>query len=277
MSSTNKTPNLELSQLIGNDVFTLLGDYNEDMAKIDEAVQTNKENITTNDQVVEALGIRVGNVEQAVAVAEAQVADFGEQVIAMKVNIDDLHHEVAEDEKRIDDLETSTGELEDKVEELVTKTDEIEGHLKVGDEEFYFDKKDGKFGYNTDEGRGADTFHPFNAGGSGSGMNFGTARMHNQTNHEFSGNSFFTFYLDNNITKVTAGEITVSSGTVGYVPECTVTIKSGSTTIGTMSNKNSNREIIIDRGTYPDVTCTINLPVAGVYGCDGNITDLKFE
>ena len=41
MSSTNKTTNYELSQYIGTDKPTYLGDYNSDMSKIDTAVHNN--------------------------------------------------------------------------------------------------------------------------------------------------------------------------------------------------------------------------------------------
>lgn len=34
-------------------------------------------------------------------------------------------------------------------------------HLKANNTEFYFDYKNGKYGFNTDANRGADTFHPF--------------------------------------------------------------------------------------------------------------------
>ncbi len=38
----------------------------------------------------------------------------------------------------------------------------IRNQLKANDNSFYFDYKDGKYGYNTSANRGADTFHPFN-------------------------------------------------------------------------------------------------------------------
>lgn len=44
MASTNKTPNFDLSQFIGSDKPTYLGDYNSDMSKIDTAMATNKTN-----------------------------------------------------------------------------------------------------------------------------------------------------------------------------------------------------------------------------------------
>lgn len=45
MAATNKTINYDLSQFIGTDKPTWLGDYNSDMQKIDEALHTNSESI----------------------------------------------------------------------------------------------------------------------------------------------------------------------------------------------------------------------------------------
>ena len=46
MASTNKTPNYELSQYIGTDKPTYLGDYNSDMLKIDTAIKENADGIS---------------------------------------------------------------------------------------------------------------------------------------------------------------------------------------------------------------------------------------
>lgn len=45
MASTNKTPNIDLSQFLANDKPSWLGDYNVDMRKIDAAVALNEGNI----------------------------------------------------------------------------------------------------------------------------------------------------------------------------------------------------------------------------------------
>ena len=47
MASTNKTTNYNLSQYVGSDKPTYLGDYNSDMLKIDTAMKTNADNITS--------------------------------------------------------------------------------------------------------------------------------------------------------------------------------------------------------------------------------------
>ena len=49
MSSTNKTTNYELSQYIGTDKPTYLGDYNGDMLKIDTQMKVNATNISTTN------------------------------------------------------------------------------------------------------------------------------------------------------------------------------------------------------------------------------------
>ena len=49
MASTNKTINYELSQYIGTDKPSYLGDYNSDMLKIDGAIKNNADNITLVD------------------------------------------------------------------------------------------------------------------------------------------------------------------------------------------------------------------------------------
>lgn len=47
MSSTNKTTNYELSQYIGSDKPTYLGDYNGDMQKIDTQMKANADGVST--------------------------------------------------------------------------------------------------------------------------------------------------------------------------------------------------------------------------------------
>lgn len=80
MSSTNKTPNYELSQYVGTDKPTYLGDYNGDMLKIDTQMKENADAASTAESSageavakatmaqnsVEALSTRVGTVETSV-------------------------------------------------------------------------------------------------------------------------------------------------------------------------------------------------------------------
>lgn len=52
MSSTNQTTNYHLSQYIGTDKPTYLGDYNGDMLKIDNAIKGNADDIATNANAI---------------------------------------------------------------------------------------------------------------------------------------------------------------------------------------------------------------------------------
>ena len=47
MTATNKTPNYELSQFVGTDRPTWLGDYNSDMSKIDTQLKQNADDIAS--------------------------------------------------------------------------------------------------------------------------------------------------------------------------------------------------------------------------------------
>lgn len=55
MSSTNKTTNYELSQYIGTDKPTYLGDYNSDMLKIDTRMKANADGVTANATAIETV------------------------------------------------------------------------------------------------------------------------------------------------------------------------------------------------------------------------------
>lgn len=66
MSSTNKTNYYELSQYIGTDKPTYLGDYNSDMSKIDAGIHGAEDKATTASQNAGNAITRVGAVEKTV-------------------------------------------------------------------------------------------------------------------------------------------------------------------------------------------------------------------
>lgn len=90
MSSTNKTPNYDLSQYVGTDKPTYLGDYNGDMLKIDTQMKANNdaasnaeasagEAVTKATQAqndVDALKGRVSTVEQDMTQAESNITQL---------------------------------------------------------------------------------------------------------------------------------------------------------------------------------------------------------
>ena len=115
MSSTNKTPNYNLSQYVGTDKPTYLGDYNGDMLKIDTQMKENADAATNAESSageavskatqaqnsVEALSTRVGTVETSVTSQGQTVTQLNNTVntlvqdnTANKGNITNLQSEL---------------------------------------------------------------------------------------------------------------------------------------------------------------------------------------
>ena len=115
MSSTNKTPNYDLSQYVGTDKPTYLGDYNGDMLKIDTQMKENADaatnaessageavaKVTQVQNTVEALNTRVGTVESTVTSQGQTVTQLNNTVntlvqdnTANKGNITNLQSEL---------------------------------------------------------------------------------------------------------------------------------------------------------------------------------------
>ena len=82
MSSTNKTTNYNLSQFVGTDVPSYLGDYNGDMSKIDKAIGD-----VANSQ---------GSVEQSVVGLTADVQGLSTQVSGVSTSVQQLQTSVAQ-------------------------------------------------------------------------------------------------------------------------------------------------------------------------------------
>lgn len=73
MSSTNKTNNYNLSQYIGTDKPTYLGDYNSDMSKIDGAIHGVQETATTANQTAGSAEAKVTQVTENVEALKSRV------------------------------------------------------------------------------------------------------------------------------------------------------------------------------------------------------------
>lgn len=173
MSRVNETANLGLSQFQGDDHPTWLGDYNDDMAKIDAGYKENKDAIEELDTAQAGVITRVSAAEAGITAVQSDVTDIKNDVIAQNVNIDQIHHEAAQNAQDIanlggsvTDVQADVAAVESDVLDVKSSTVELAGQVAtVGGEKFYFDKHDGQYGYNTSETRGADTFHPFKTGG----------------------------------------------------------------------------------------------------------------
>lgn len=83
MSSTNKTTYYDLSQYIGTDKPTYLGDYNSDMSKIDGAIHGVQETATTANQTA-------GSAEAKVELANQSVETLKGRVGVLEGNVSNL-------------------------------------------------------------------------------------------------------------------------------------------------------------------------------------------
>lgn len=86
MSSTNKTPNYSLSQYIGTDKPTYLGDYNSDMSKIDAQMKANADAASsaisaagTAKSVAEEASGKVDTLNKSVTANSADIAALEKQ------------------------------------------------------------------------------------------------------------------------------------------------------------------------------------------------------
>lgn len=94
MSSTNKTPNYKLSQYIGTDKPTYLGDYNGDMLKIDNQLKANADSASNAESTAGAA--------QAVAEKASQsVQSLNDSVTANSADIASLKTKNAQQDSSI--------------------------------------------------------------------------------------------------------------------------------------------------------------------------------
>lgn len=95
MSSTNKTTNYQLSQYIGTDKPTYLGDYNGDMSKIDKAIKDVADSASTASSTAGS--------------AEAKAEQASQDVASMNENISQISGEVTTLDGTVKNLATQVG------------------------------------------------------------------------------------------------------------------------------------------------------------------------
>lgn len=84
MSSTNKTPNYKLSQYIGTDKPTYLGDYNGDMLKIDNQLKENADSASNAASAAGAAQAVAEKASQSVQVLNDSVTANGADIASLK-------------------------------------------------------------------------------------------------------------------------------------------------------------------------------------------------
>lgn len=87
MSSTNKTNYYDLSQYIGTDKPTYLGDYNSDMSKIDAGIHGAEDKATTASQNAGSALARVGEIEKTVQSHTSAITTLQTDVTGLKESV----------------------------------------------------------------------------------------------------------------------------------------------------------------------------------------------
>lgn len=87
MSSTNKTNYYDLSQYIGTDKPTYLGDYNSDMSKIDAGIHDADDKATTASQNAGSAIARVSEVEKSVQSHTTAITTLQTDVTGLKESV----------------------------------------------------------------------------------------------------------------------------------------------------------------------------------------------
>ena len=123
MSSTNKTTNYKLSQFVGTDVPSWLGDYNGDMSKIDKAIGD-----VSNSQ---------GSVEQSVVGLTSEVQGLSTQVSGVSTSVQQLQTSVAQIDSGYKQADTALSQrITTNANNIQTNTTAIEGiNTTIGTED----------------------------------------------------------------------------------------------------------------------------------------------
>lgn len=108
MASTNKTTNYELSQFIATDKPAWLGDYNQDMTKIDTQMKANATSASTNATAISGLQTSVSGISTDLGTAQSDITSLGTRVGTLETSVS-----------------TNTGDISD----IKTKNTEQDGRL----------------------------------------------------------------------------------------------------------------------------------------------------
>lgn len=108
MSSTNKTANYELSQFVGTDIPSILGDYNGDMRKIDAAIGEVASSAGSSASAVSALSGRVTTVENNVQTLEGAQTVTNQRSVQNQVAITAIQGEIPDDASSENKLATKS-------------------------------------------------------------------------------------------------------------------------------------------------------------------------
>lgn len=118
MSSTNKTTYYNLSQYIGTDKPTYLGDYNSDMSKIDGAIHEVQETATTANQTAGEAVAKTTTLESQVNTVSENVKSLLNDVTTIKNNVSQNTDDIGSVQKQVLALEGKTTSINSQISDI---------------------------------------------------------------------------------------------------------------------------------------------------------------
>ena len=112
MASTNHTTNYSLSQFVGSDKPAWLGDYNQDMDKIDTQMKTNATAISTLGTTVSGQTTAISGLTSDVSTAQSDISGLGTRMTAVETKNTEQDTAISTNASDIDSLKTRTSTLE---------------------------------------------------------------------------------------------------------------------------------------------------------------------
>lgn len=118
MSSTNKTNNYNLSQYIGTDKPTYLGDYNGDMLKIDTQMKNNANSATEAISKAGEANAKATSLEEEVNTVSRNVATLLNDVTTIKNNISQNTSDIGSIQRQVLALEGKTTSINSQISDI---------------------------------------------------------------------------------------------------------------------------------------------------------------
>ncbi len=107
MSSTNKTPNYDLSQYVGTDKPTYLGDYNGDMLKIDAQMKENADAATNAQSSAGEAVTKAGQALDEATQLDSRMSEAESKITSLQNTSTSLTENVSSQGQKITSLEGS--------------------------------------------------------------------------------------------------------------------------------------------------------------------------
>lgn len=133
MASSNKTPNLDLSQFSATDKPSWLGDYNSDMSKIDTGIATNKASIDGLDALTQNHSADISKLDEDVLKLQEIDAAYKVQIEQNAVAIANLQKQINEEDNRLQEQITTNQSAitaqTSRIDQLVTDKENLQTQI----------------------------------------------------------------------------------------------------------------------------------------------------